>query len=177
MTTAPAPPPLTIADFHGAASLIAGPTGPALRHLISLGDPGSAPPAGFDAHPARKLRLEFDDIERPSPTCRWYVPCSWRDVERLVAFAAGVRGPTLVHCAAGVSRSTAAAILLLCAQLGRGREADAIATVCALRPQAWPNRRILWMGDALLELGGALIAADRRWRPHLHDEPEVPARR
>lgn len=177
MPSPPALPPLTIADFDGAAALLAGPAGPALRHVVSLGDPGSAPPPGFDAHPARKLRLEFDDIERPSPTCRWYVPCSWRDVERIVAFAAGVKGPTLVHCAAGVSRSTATAILLLCAELGRGREADAIATVCALRPQAWPNRRLLWMGDELLDLRGALIAADRRWRPLLRDEPELPPRR
>jgi predicted protein tyrosine phosphatase len=65
----------------------------------------------------------------------------------------------LVHCHAGVSRSTAAMALIL-AQAMPAVPADRIfAEVLRIRPQAWPNLRMLELGDAMLDRRGELLAA------------------
>jgi predicted protein tyrosine phosphatase len=65
----------------------------------------------------------------------------------------------LIHCHAGVSRSTAAAALIL-AQAGPDRPARAVFDlVSSIRPRAWPNLRILELGDALLGRDGEIVAA------------------
>jgi predicted protein tyrosine phosphatase len=81
----------------------------------------------------------------------------------------------LVHCHAGVSRSSAAAALLM-AQHNPGREEDAFLALLEIRPQAWPNTRMVELADGLLQRRGALavgLAAYRRAllriRPHLSD--------
>jgi predicted protein tyrosine phosphatase len=65
----------------------------------------------------------------------------------------------LVHCHAGVSRSTAAMTLIL-AQAVPDVPADRIfGEVLRIRPQAWPNLRMLEFGDAMLARRGELAAA------------------
>ncbi|HSV28936.1 MAG TPA: protein-tyrosine-phosphatase, partial [Candidatus Omnitrophota bacterium] len=64
----------------------------------------------------------------------------------------------LVHCHMGISRSTAAAAILM-AQHNRGREAEAFAHLWDIRPRSWPNSRMVALADAMLERGGALVAA------------------
>src|SRR5207244_5610784 len=67
----------------------------------------------------------------------------------------------LVHCHAGVSRSTAAAALIL-AQARPDRPAEeALLTVVRRRPRAWPNLRIIELGDALLGRRGEIVEAAR----------------
>ena len=64
----------------------------------------------------------------------------------------------LVHCRAGVSRSTAAALILL--QVHPEWPASAaLHAVAAIRPRAWPNLLILEFGDALLGRNGEIVAA------------------
>ncbi|WP_235063038.1 hypothetical protein [Paramagnetospirillum caucaseum] len=58
-------------------------------------------------------------------------------------------GRLLIHCWAGVSRSTASAIMLICQHHG-GNERHAIQLVRALRPQAQPNRMLLGFADRIL---------------------------
>jgi predicted protein tyrosine phosphatase len=60
---------------------------------------------------------------------------------------AGAR--VLIHCFAGVSRSTAAAYLLLCQHM-RGEEHAAFELIKTIRPTAQPNRLIVKFGDRLL---------------------------
>jgi predicted protein tyrosine phosphatase len=68
----------------------------------------------------------------------------------------------LVHCHAGVSRSTAAAIVIL-AQCEPTRDPGAIVgQIVRHRPQAWPNIRIIETADKLLGREGALVEAVRR---------------
>jgi predicted protein tyrosine phosphatase len=91
------------------------------------------------------------------------IPPSLRDVERLLAFGRDlINAPhshLLIHCHAGVSRSTAAAALIL-AQAGPDRPARAVFdVVSSIRPRAWPNLRILELGDALLGRDGEIVAA------------------
>jgi predicted protein tyrosine phosphatase len=149
-------------------------------HVLSILDPGWPEPAalrGFDVH--RRLRLHFHDVIEPLPGS--VAPQRW-DVDLLLAFgrdlatAPGAAGDVhvLVHCHAGLSRSTAAAILLL-AQRHRDHPADAvIAEVARLRPRAWPNLRILEFGDAALGRGGEIVAAARsQYRRVLEREPQL----
>lgn len=64
----------------------------------------------------------------------------------------------LIHCWAGISRSTAAAFLLLCQRMP-GRERAALKMVCKLRKGASPNRMLVGYGDQLLGADGRMLAA------------------
>lgn len=67
--------------------------------------------------------------------------------------------PVVVHCFAGVSRSTAAAYSAVLA-LDPGRDEEELAfDLRAKSPTATPNRRIVAIADALLGRGGRMIRA------------------
>jgi predicted protein tyrosine phosphatase len=127
--------------------------GPAIRHLISIGAPGDPTPAGFELC-ATGIRLEFfDDTGEIGPQ-RWHV-------EKVIDYARQIQhegGQLLVHCEAGISRSTAAALTVFATWLGVGREQEAINRVFAARPQAWPNDQFVELADDLLGRDGVLIA-------------------
>ena len=68
-----------------------------------------------------------------------------------------------MHCRAGVSRSTAAAALILMQANPEWPASAALDEVAAMRPRAWPNLLILEFGDALLSRNGEIgLVADRR---------------
>ncbi|MFQ5627012.1 MAG: tyrosine phosphatase family protein, partial [Methyloligellaceae bacterium] len=64
--------------------------------------------------PHRHLRLVMNDISEPQPGL---VPPNDSHVQELIDFVVGWnrRYPMLIHCWAGISRSTAAAFIALCA--------------------------------------------------------------
>jgi predicted protein tyrosine phosphatase len=67
--------------------------------------------------------------------------------------------PMVVHCYAGVSRSTAAAMITACA-LDPDRSEHAVAELIRERsPTATPNLRLIAVADALLGRAGKLYAA------------------
>lgn len=69
------------------------------------------------------------------------------------------RAPLLVHCYAGVSRSTAAAYMAVCA-LRPARAESAIAhRLRQASPTATPNRRLIAVADSVLERDGRMVAA------------------
>jgi predicted protein tyrosine phosphatase len=144
-----------------------------VTHVLSILDPGWPEPDAFGVYDRHsRLELRFHDVIESNPD--WIAPERW-DVERLLDFGRdviGTRGHLLVHCHAGVSRSTAAATLVL-AQSRPDRPADeALQTVVRLRPRAWPNLRILELGDALLARGGEIVeAAHAHYRRALEREP------
>jgi predicted protein tyrosine phosphatase len=63
----------------------------------------------------------------------------------------------LIHCTAGVSRSTAAAYALWCDWLGPGKEAQAVSAVREVRPKAAPNRLMVKYADQILGRRGRLV--------------------
>jgi predicted protein tyrosine phosphatase len=145
-------------------------------HALSILDPGWPEPEAlrrFDLH--RRLRLHFHDVIEPLPG--WVAPQRW-DVDLLLAFGRDIAAAPgvhlLIHCHAGVSRSTAAAILLL-AQRHEGWPADeVVAEIARLRPRAWPNLRMLELGDAALGRDGEIVAAARsQYRRVLTREPQL----
>ena len=145
-----------------------------VSHVLSILDPGWPEPEAFGAFdPHRRLELRFHDVIDASPGA--LVPESL-DVEQLLTFGRDLteaRGKhLLVHCHAGVSRSTAAATLIL-AQARPDRPAEeALQAVVRHRPRAWPNLRILELGDALLARRGEVVHAARaHYRRVLDREP------
>ncbi|HLY78030.1 MAG TPA: hypothetical protein VKQ70_01555 [Caulobacteraceae bacterium] len=127
-------------------------------HLITLLSPEELieTPAGFD--PARHLRLGVHDISIPEPG---FVAPDAQLVERVLAFAEDwdARAPMVVHCWAGISRSTASAFAIACA---RNPHADELKVALALRrasPSAYPNRRIVAFADDILGRQGRMLEA------------------
>ena len=153
-----------------------------VSHVLSILDPDWPVPEAFGAFGEHaKLELHFHDVvEEGAESIR---PPREEDVSALLAFGRDLMAEPppeahlLVHCHAGVSRSTASMALVL-AQGLPGADAERVfAEVLRIRPQAWPNLRIVEMGDALLGRGGALVDAARgvyrrqlEARPHLAEE-------
>jgi predicted protein tyrosine phosphatase len=133
-----------------------------VTHVLSILDPDWPDPAEFIAYdPHHRIALRFHDVIAPSPSI---VPPSPDHVEQLLAFgreanAAGSDTHILIHCHAGISRSTAAAALLL-AQADPARQpADIFAEIARLRPRAWPNLLLLELGEAALGRQGEIVPA------------------
>jgi predicted protein tyrosine phosphatase len=143
-----------------------------IRHVVSIGTEGNDPPDGFASFAGRKLRLEFDDVE-VEETRSGYVGPSLEDARRVVAFGKGIDGGVLlVHCAAGISRSSASLLILLADRVGPGREDEAVRLLVKVKEATQaarlrtdfirPNRRLVWLGDAVLGRDGALLSACTR---------------
>lgn len=106
------------------------------------------------------LHLAFNDVaeDRPglvSPT---------RDhVEALLAFAQAWdrTAPLLIQCYAGISRSTAAALIVAAALEPRRGERELAQTVRRLSPEATPNPLLIHIADEVLGRRGRLTEAVR----------------
>jgi predicted protein tyrosine phosphatase len=127
------------------------------RVISLLGEPDMlVRPPGIAA--ADHLFLHVHDIDRPGDG---QILCGTEHVEQLLGFIRGWdrRAPMVVHCWAGISRSTAVAFLAACAlQPGRD-EAGIAAGLRAASPTAYPNRRIVALGDEVLGRSGRMRAA------------------
>jgi len=126
--------------------------------LVSIGEAHDPAPAGFDnVTPRHRFVFADTNNEEGGPTVD--------DVQRLIATARSLAeqsGRVVIHCQAGISRSTAAATIFYAVLLGEGREDEAIARVLAAREFAIPNRRMIRIADELLGREGRLIAAVQR---------------
>jgi predicted protein tyrosine phosphatase len=128
-----------------------------ITHLVSIGDANDSLPHGYE-NVDQKLRLLIADVVTEEGATE-------EDVQRIIQLAEELRsydvkgGKVLVHCEAGVSRSTAAALIIYACLLGPGREYEAMERVIAQRPYAIPNRRMVKLADDLLQLGGRLMQA------------------
>jgi predicted protein tyrosine phosphatase len=125
-----------------------------ITYLVSIGDENDSLPHGYD-NVDHKLRLLIADVVSEEGATK-------EDVQRIIELAEQLQsynGKVLIHCEAGVSRSTAAALIIYACWLGRGREREAMELVIAQRPIAMPNRRMVRLADNLLQLGGRLLQA------------------
>ncbi len=131
-----------------------------VSHVIGILDPGTLrPPAYAEVGAGHHSEFRFHDIVTPEPlklapspadmaaviaTCRHVLEAAPRHV--------------LVHCWAGISRSTATATILMALQ-NKGREAEIFQALAAIRPRSWPNSLMIRQADRMLGHGGALVAA------------------
>ncbi|WP_298263763.1 tyrosine phosphatase family protein [Acidocella sp.] len=145
-----------------------------VSHVLSILDPEFPAPTAFADYGAHKrLELRFDDIIHEQEMLRAPQPAH---VEALLKFGAGLERVTeahlLVHCHMGISRSTASTALLV-AQAAPAMPPDEIfAALHKIRPQIWPNLRIIEMGDEKLGRNGTMVAALRQlYRRQIEADP------
>ena len=138
-----------------------------VTHVVSILDPEHPDPEDFAAYlPHRRVLWRFDDVvhEIEGATAP-----GERDVRAILDLGEELRAERvehlLIHCHAGISRSTATAVILM-AQNAPGREVEVFVELSRIRPQSWPNSRMVRIADELLGRGGALsnelIAHHRR---------------
>lgn len=127
-------------------------------HLVTLLSPEHMieTPPGVPSD--RHLRLALNDVagEWESDT-----PPAAHHIEKLVSFGHDwdAELPILVHCWAGISRSMAAAYILLCDRLGPGCEGEIAAALRNRAPHACPNALMIHLADDLLQRNGRMIEA------------------
>lgn len=127
-------------------------------HLITLLDPhlmGDGP-RGF--RPDRHLKIAVDDIWEPKDGMVLPDPAV---VEDLLAFGKTWTGrdPMLVHCWAGVSRSTAAAFILACERKPDVDEAKIAGALRKASASATPNPLMVRLADDILGRKGRMVDA------------------
>jgi len=127
-------------------------------HLVTLMDPASLIDTPAGVAPERHLKLGVNDIVEAAEgrTCP-----DEGVVLRLVEFGRGWDGarPLLVHCWAGISRSTAAAFALACARNPQTSELSIARALRSASAKAHPNRRIVHLADDLLGRRGRMADA------------------
>ncbi|MGZ6016337.1 MAG: tyrosine phosphatase family protein [Phenylobacterium sp.] len=127
-------------------------------HLISLMDPAQliSTPKGFEA--ARHLRLGVNDISQPT---EGLVLPGETHVLQILQFGQGwdESSPLLVHCWAGISRSTATAFMLACERNPETDERDIAWRLRRSAAHAYPNRRLVTLADDLLGRRGRMVDA------------------
>lgn len=125
--------------------------------LVSIIQPEFQPPRPGELTQRAHLRIEVHDIAEPQFD---QVLAEREDIERLVEFIDDWQpdeGALLTHCYAGVSRSTATALIACYMKTG-----DAVLSARSLRtasPHAEPNRHIIALADEVLNCDGELIEA------------------
>lgn len=151
-----------------------------VTHVLSILDPQWPEPTAFSAYdPHRRTTLHFHDIVEPA--LDMVLPEN-KHVEAILEFGTGMatdafldRDPhLLVHCHMGVSRSTAAMAILM-AHFNPSESEEAVFTrLLELRPQAWPNSRMVGFADDLLNRKGRLIASlGRLYARQLAQRPDT----
>ncbi len=108
--------------------------------------------------PDNHLRLSMNDIVEPQPGL---VPPNEEHVAELIDFTAAWdrKAPVMIHCWAGISRSTAAAFIMLCALNPRSAEASIAQAIRDASPTATPNRRFIHLADEFLAREGRMLRA------------------
>lgn len=108
--------------------------------------------------PENHLVLAVDDIAAP---IEGYTLPGQEHVERLIAFVGqwDRTAPLVVHCFAGISRSTAAAFTAACMLNPQRDELQIAQAIRRASPTAQPNARIVSVADKLLKRQGRMIRA------------------
>ena len=126
--------------------------------VVSLLDPASSFPVLVGYGDDRHLCVEVHDINEEATGMD---ACCDERIRRIIAFVSDWdrRDPMLIHCYAGISRSTATAYIAACVH---NPDADELKIAQALRSAsaaAWPNRRFVALADAELGRGGRMSQA------------------
>ena len=135
-------------------------------HMITLLDPDQAIETPEGLEPGRHLQLGVYDVCAP---IEHMTPPEERHVMRILEFGRGWREtePLLVHCWAGISRSTATAFVLACERNPHVAEHDIALRLRRASRTACPNRRIVALADALLGRSGRMLLAIDAMSPHV----------
>ena len=108
--------------------------------------------------PANHLKVAIDDITEQMDG---FVVPSEQHIETVLAFVRGWdrNAPMVVHCYAGISRSTASAFAAVCALNPHRDEISIARQIRAASPIASPNRLIVSLADKVLGREGRMLRA------------------
>jgi predicted protein tyrosine phosphatase len=128
------------------------------ERVVSLADPGRGFPELGSDYAGKHLRLSFHDT---------YLAVN-DDVAPAVEHATALlaflrewprRAPLLIHCRAGIGRSTAVAFITACLFNTHAAEHDIALTLRRTSPLARPNLRLVELADAALGRQGRMTRA------------------
>ena len=104
------------------------------------------------------LKLTFNDINVETPGL---ITPHEHDARRLISFVESwnQKQPLLIHCWAGISRSTASAFAALCMLRPKVDELEIAQELRKASPSATPNRLITKQVDHILGRQGRMLAA------------------
>lgn len=127
-------------------------------HVMTLLAPDTPHPAPVGIAKEQHLTLYFHDIVQDLDG---HVPPQAADAEKLIAFLEqwDREKPMLIHCWAGISRSTAAAFTALCLLRPHVDEEELAQELRAASPSATPNRLIISLVDQALGREGRMVRA------------------
>ena len=128
------------------------------RHVVTLMNQGSTVPVSRESHGVEHRFIAFNDILEPAEG----MICP--DESHVGEFLEHVgawdrRDPLVIHCYAGISRSTAGAYSAFCALRPDLGEEEIAARLRDRSPEATPNSRIVALADALLGRQGRMVRA------------------
>jgi predicted protein tyrosine phosphatase len=133
--------------------------------VLTIEDPGLKHGLRFHRRPRPdQLILMFEDIDtdrRPDFAC-----ASSEQVVAGIDFgrdALSSGKKLLIHCRAGVSRSTSMYLGVMSAHLGDGAEDECVRALMAGRPESVPNLHVLRLADEILGRSGRLYDAVMRF--------------
>ena len=128
------------------------------RHVVTLINSGTPVPRPREVAARDHLFLGMNDI---TEALEGMTPPGEQHVERLLDFVTGWerRAPMVVHCWAGISRSTAAAFIAVCALSPDRDEAEIAGEIRRKSPTATPNPRLVELADGLLGRRGRMVRA------------------
>lgn len=128
------------------------------RHVITLIDEATLVERPASVPAENHFRLDFNDIS--APMAGKTLPAR-EHVEGVLAFAErwDRTTPIVVHCWAGISRSTAVAYILSCALAPARCEREIALALRRAAPSATPNRLLVSHADDHLERAGRMRAA------------------
>ena len=103
----------------------------------------------------RQLILRFDDISFPVDD---FEEPREIHIYKSLQFA-DKNSSLLIHCHAGISRSSAIALAIISNKLGKGKEKEAVKILQEINPYCRPNKLLVQMTDKILEREEELLKA------------------
>lgn len=133
-------------------------------HVVTLLSPEHMIETPEGLAPDRHLKIGMNDVADPS---QGDTPPHDDHIQSLLEFGRiwDATEPLVVHCWAGISRSTAAAFILMCDRLDHVKESEIAKALRQRAPHAEPNRLMVRLADKALDRGGRMIEAIERMGP------------
>ena len=130
------------------------------RHLVTLINADTPVPRPAPIAADDHLFLGFNDIVEP---IAGMIPPADTHVSELLDYVRAWEreAPLVIHCFAGISRSTAAAYITACALKPERDEAEIAIALREASPSATPNARLVMFADRLLGRDGRMVEAIR----------------
>lgn len=128
------------------------------RYVVTAINPWSIPETPRGVTPDNHLKVVINDITQPHKDLIHPEP---NHIASLIGFARHWNrdGPLVVHCLAGISRSSAAAFIIACALSNSADEHLIAHEMRRASKTANPNLLMIRHADSLLARGGRMIAA------------------